>query len=1358
MTQHLEKLPGCHAWLQGETGRAFRREQRIAICGGGCKHVGKVVGDRLYPGHYFITGRCARSDTTVQPVYNEDCEEEGLAAVRAFGSKAASKAVVPFVESVRGRQQTKREASAGNLALWRAGQAARKAEQTRKGASVQTVARLTLPGEEGESEGDDEYATGTFEGSERGRQPARGDASRDAASVEGKDRGPAQQAPRASSRIRARAETRGRAMDAGAGVERSTSVGARGGGESSRSSSSGQGASQDRPKSADSPRIERAEKRFRAINRQSAQALMPIGGNGVSDGLGDSSPDNMARGEETPSPQPSSGSPRGGRDPDDDDGEANGVGDASSDSDDDGRDEQADAEEAERLRRIAYVAKAVRLAEAISGKEGEEIVEGAARALFSGNKPRVRAAEGGAANKAAPAAANKGARGYVQDKQRERAITYVDVGECGRALDALDSNGTLTIDAARLAEIKAELNPSGTVGRGRVQRVVDAVAAQRAAREATGAGDVAFVPYTAEDLDDAVKRLAPHRAGGVTRIGTNAFKAMHRGRDFAEAALVIVNAIAGGGAELNDAAWDLINAVRVIAIAKSAGPSPAARSVQIGDLFLRVTSGLHARRHGAALVELSGGNLALARGGIETAVHAVATARRDKSIFIVNVDIKQAYPSLDQVAALSRVGHIPELAAFLLRRWGQATHVHVTVEGEPAVTLYTNNGTAVGDALSTGIFCATVAPVFKAVQEAHVGMRAVSFADDSNLFLNKVNAKPVLVDLERELWARCKLTLQPVKSTALVHDDAQAAAATEAGVPERAVSRTGTLVCKVPVGDDDYVSGECMAIANKAIALLHKASDLARPRQGEAAASTQGLSHAVNECIVSRYTHVMRCVPRELCGNGAAALDGAVDDAHRRLLDVPSVIVDPVALHGWERSHLPVRHSGLGFVTATDRADAAYIGGLAMVVPTVRELIVGALAPPPAAEGHLHGALAPPSATPPRQPPPLVVTELVLGPYYDAVIARLAAAGASQKQLDRVSPAALATARQGCNVQRALTSELMKARRVGHTAQALAVAASLPRQRADEAAAMERSLNVPHPAFAAKRSDAEHRMKNNEWSLACRALTQQELLTESTFGKPPPVDAGGRQRCPYSACRDFMTAQGTHAHSCKQCAPTTACHDAMNGALLGGLKKAAGSDLLVSREPRIFDDAADLGGRRRAAGPPGGPAVYAVTGEPRADGRLFNPRTGDLLLVDFSIVHPCSIKYITEAKDKDGAAADKRVGEKKAKYEEAVNDASRIMPLVFETGERMRDGPSPGFLVRAARLALGVPEGSKEHGAEVAGLVADLRVTLSVVFWRGVALKMQRLINAVRRRIDGGGLAYLPAVGLGARGGGVGAG
>ena len=140
-----------------------------------------------------------------------------------------------------------------------------------------------------------------------------------------------------------------------------------------------------------------------------------------------------------------------------------------------------------------------------------------------------------------------------------------------------------------------------------------------------------------------------------------------------------------------------------------------------------------------------------------------------------------------------------------------------------------------------------------------------------------------------------------------------------------------------------------------------------------------------------------------------------------------------------------------------------------------------------------------------------------------------------------------------------------------------------------------------------------------------------------------------------------------------------------------------------------------------------------------------------MLFADLSFVNPCG-DHITAAIVENGAAAKARVAAKGVHYARLVNDPRNIITVAFESGGRVVDG---GFCARAVRLAQGLEE-DQRGGVAYARAINRLRTRLSVVHWRANAINAQKLTNAVRRRVKGGG-GYLPPVGPGGLGGGIGA-
>jgi hypothetical protein len=368
-----------------------------------------------------------------------------------------------------------------------------------------------------------------------------------------------------------------------------------------------------------------------------------------------------------------------------------------------------------------------------------------------------------------------------------------------------------------------------------------------------------------------------------------------------------------------------------------------------------------------------------------------------------------------------------------------------------------------------------------------------------------------------------------------------------------------------------------------------------------------------------------------------------------------------------------------------------------------------------------------------------VATEVLAGPHYAAVVQRLVAGGIKAAHEDALSPRSLAINKASRGLQKALAARLQV--RAADAWKAEGLAGLGGGDFADEGLAWLRSTTVSQPFFGASRADRRWHAYDADWVLAVQLLTRQPALTPAAVGGPLPVDANGQQVCPYETCGTLMSDKGSHAQSCRHTARTIKRHDATVRGLGEIVKKAAGAGVTVQTEPHLRPEAALLGGLL-----PNAPAVNL-----RADLRLQG--FGPPLFADVSYANPSAYIHTSAAAATDGGAAGNRKTHKLKWYGRFFHDVRSIRPLVVECGGRVVDC---GFLSDAAAMATGVV-GPGAGGLAYARVLSEMRLRISHIVWLSNVHAARRLVDAVARRVAGGGVAFLPPIGLGGAGGGLGA-
>ena len=143
--------------------------------------------------------------------------------------------------------------------------------------------------------------------------------------------------------------------------------------------------------------------------------------------------------------------------------------------------------------------------------------------------------------------------------------------------------------------------------------------------------------------------------------------------------------------------------------------------------------------------------------------------------------------------------------------------------------------------------------------------------------------------------------------------NAEAAARVAAALGYQDCSQPGIKVVGTPVGQPDWVKQQCAEAADKACALVDTIMDLpALPKQQ--------LLLLVRKCVQHKLRHLQRTMEHAHVAEAAAKLEGSVQGAVQRIMDVGEVQVPHTAEL---QMSLPMRHGGMGLIKLTQEVSLA---------------------------------------------------------------------------------------------------------------------------------------------------------------------------------------------------------------------------------------------------------------------------------------------------------------------------------------------------------------------------------------------------------------------------------------------------
>lgn len=313
--------------------------------------------------------------------------------------------------------------------------------------------------------------------------------------------------------------------------------------------------------------------------------------------------------------------------------------------------------------------------------------------------------------------------------------------------------------------------------------------------------------------------------------------------------------------------------------------------------------------------------------GAETVAHSISAAlEKDPDCIVLTADEKNAFNEIfrDPIArALLKFS--PELYPLFQFGYGGPTLLHV-VGAAPGTVIESQRGVRQGDPLGPLFFALGFHEVLTRIAAEVPEAPHMSYLDDFTAVGRGPAIRKVLGRLLGDGPGSAKsigLTMVPRKSGVY---GASAAAREECrlieqstGVPHR---KRGVTVVGAHIGEDDFVTDQLTASAQKVIRLVDKLMSLPSPLL------QQTKFQMLRQSLAVRLTHHQRTTPWRLLANATQAVEGAVVDAAASIFELQDVGGQDEA-RARRQLTLPLRHAGFGLRrTSAAEAKAALLAGI----------------------------------------------------------------------------------------------------------------------------------------------------------------------------------------------------------------------------------------------------------------------------------------------------------------------------------------------------------------------------------------------------------------------------------------------
>ena len=516
------------------------------------------------------------------------------------------------------------------------------------------------------------------------------------------------------------------------------------------------------------------------------------------------------------------------------------------------------------------------------------------------------------------------------------------------------------------------------------QQQADVVYAAATQRDADT--DPAPAVFSADDVKRAIARSSANSAPGPSGLSFQHLQDMLRWSDGPLAADTLEhlawlgNCMFATPQLLSDAFWALHTAARLSAVGAKARP------IACGDTLRRLFSGAWCRKHRESIVKLlsAQGQYGVGVvGGAERVACLVETIAQADGV-LLSLDARNAFNSISRAAVIRETAaHLPQLYPYVSRVYGSGRTARllyaVPNTAQPAVVL-SQQGVQQGDPLGPLLFALATLPVLTAFRVEHPHHCLPTYLDDMTVCT--LPAGPSASSVRDSLvstaaaykWLAARLepiglSFNATKSLLRLPPSASLHAGLSDSTDEEyasmfggaRVSRDGIVVVGVPAGSEAFVTSHMQQalFSTGADALL---ASIAACRDTQLALALLRL------CYITKATFLARNVAPTVAAAVLHRFDAGVLAAFAAVIQEPVLGVtssaDGEVLSDWQRTiahiradawqgdcpvefsavqqaqiRLPLTHGGYGLYEVTAISNAAYVARTTQHLPHALRLL-----------------------------------------------------------------------------------------------------------------------------------------------------------------------------------------------------------------------------------------------------------------------------------------------------------------------------------------------------------------------------------------------------------------------------------
>ena len=441
------------------------------------------------------------------------------------------------------------------------------------------------------------------------------------------------------------------------------------------------------------------------------------------------------------------------------------------------------------------------------------------------------------------------------------------------------------------------------------------------------------------------------RRGGAGRSGITYDLLRALGPDAGELLLPLVEDIANGTVTPRMREW--LSEARGIALTKPPPPGSneeGVRPVAILETVVRLASGMLVAANADRIRKVIGPHDRSFRcpGGAEGLGHGLrAYAERYTTHAIIAADVHNGFNSMLRGGPNGMLETARRKLPFL---WGYVemmygAHSNVVFEDRitgAQLTVVMQRGALQGDAVSSVLFCAVVAPLQDNVRALYPTVTLPSFVDDSWFLGPGPDASGAVIEYGTQL-AKVGLRLAPTKCRGHAIDGTADLSPFTEWAGEGALAPDGIVVTGVPVGSLAFMKEHCERLADGIVAtadtIARAATDDLHPVVLAADAPiTQGLSMVARLCVSPQLQFITRATPPVVNRTATQRVDMATENLALSLIAVDRQLPAYDDENTLRRLHLPIRHGGSGVPGLERLAPVAYLSSVLLTAHVIQEI------------------------------------------------------------------------------------------------------------------------------------------------------------------------------------------------------------------------------------------------------------------------------------------------------------------------------------------------------------------------------------------------------------------------------------